>query len=104
MLSTVGCQSPETLQVLERLVSTCSRTRQIIILRNGTGPGVRKSKRPLLVCQTCSMKTSEFGINIKPDNSIPFGNKVTGYFIVTSTPASLKDYTCSQLIILIRYN
>ena len=54
--STEGCskfKGPETRQVQKRLVSTCKS-------QSGTGPGVRRSKRPLLACRTrciCSMET-----------------------------------------------
>ena len=59
--STEGCskfKSPETWQVYERFVSTLEH--KSCKSRNGTGPGVRRSKRSLLACRTrciCTMET-----------------------------------------------
>ena len=45
---------------------------------NGTGPGVRMSKRPLLVSRIrCNdlWKPPKFGNKVKIGNKVPFGNK-----------------------------
>ena len=45
---------------------------------NGTGPGVRRSKRPLLASRTrCSVlwKPPKFGNKVKIGNKVQFGNK-----------------------------
>ena len=57
--STEGCskfKGPEIRQVQERLVSTLEHKQ----VQSGTGPGVGRSKRPLLACRNrciCSMET-----------------------------------------------
>ena len=44
---------------------------------NGTGPGARRSKRPLLASRVlqCSMETSKFGNKVKIGIKVQFGNK-----------------------------
>ena len=45
---------------------------------NGTGPGVRRSKRPLLASRTrCNVlwKPPKFGNKVKIGNKVQFGNK-----------------------------
>ena len=45
---------------------------------NGTGPGVRRSKRPLLASHTrCNVlwKPAKFGNKFKIGNQVQFGNK-----------------------------
>ena len=45
---------------------------------NGTGPGVRRSKRPLLASRTCSnvlWKPPKLGNEVKIGNKVQFGNK-----------------------------
>ena len=44
---------------------------------NGTGPGVRRSKRPLLVSRTrCYVNLLKFGNKVKIDNKIQFGDRL----------------------------
>ena len=49
---------------------------------NGTGPGVRRSKRPLLASRTrCNVlwKPPKFGNKVKIDNKMQFGNKFANW-------------------------
>ena len=46
---------------------------------NGTGPGVRRGKRPLLASRTCCnvlWKPLKFGNKVKIGNKVQFGNKL----------------------------
>ena len=61
-------------QVQERMVSTLEQMQ----VPNGTGPCVRRSKRPLLASRTrCSVlwKPSKFGYKFKIGNNVQYGNK-----------------------------
>ena len=54
---------------------------------NGTGPGVRRSKRPLLAsCTRCNVlwKPPKFGIKIKIGDKVQFGNKFANWCNVGS--------------------
>ena len=54
---------------------------------NGTGPGVRRSKRPLLASRTrCNVlwKPPKFGIKVKIGNIVQFGNKFANWCNVSS--------------------
>ena len=49
---------------------------------NGTGPGVRRSKRPLLASRTrCNVlwKPLKFGNKVKNGNNVQFGNKIANW-------------------------
>ena len=49
---------------------------------NGTGPGVRRSKRPLLASRTrCNVlwKPPKFGNRVKIGNKVQFGNKFANW-------------------------
>ena len=52
---------------------------------NGTGPGVRRSKHPLLASRTrCYVlwKPSKFGYKVKIGNKVQFGNKFANWYNV----------------------
>ena len=52
---------------------------------NGTGPGVRRSKRPLLASRTrCNVlwKPPKFGNKVKIGNKVQFGNKFANWCYV----------------------
>ena len=52
---------------------------------NGTGPGVRMSKRPLLASRTsCNVlwKPPKLGNKVKIGNKVQFGNKFANWFNV----------------------
>ena len=54
---------------------------------NGTGPGVRRSKRPLLASRTrCNVlwKPPKFGNKVKNGNKVQFGNKFANWCNVLS--------------------
>ena len=54
---------------------------------NGTGPGVRRSKRPLLASRTrCNVlwKPPKFGNKVKIGNKVQFGNKCANWCNVRS--------------------
>ena len=54
---------------------------------NGTGPGVRRSKRPLLASRTrCNVlwKPPKFGNKVKIGNKVKFGNKVANWCNILS--------------------
>ena len=54
---------------------------------NGTGPGVRRSKRPLLASRTrCNVlwKPPKFGNKVKICNKVKFGNKVANWCNILS--------------------
>ena len=54
---------------------------------NGTGPGVRRSKRPLLASRTrCNVlwKPPKFGNKVKIGNKVQFGNKFANWCNVWS--------------------
>ena len=55
-----------------------SQTLEQMQVPNGTGPGVRRSKRPLLASRTrCHVvwKPPKFGNKVKIGNKVKFGNK-----------------------------
>ena len=55
------------------------KTKQV---QNGTGPGVRRSKRPLLAnCTRCNVlwKPPKFGNKLKIGNKVQFGNKFANW-------------------------
>ena len=67
-------KDPYTSQVQERMVSTLEQMQ----VPNGTGPGVRMSKRPLFASRTrCNFlwKPPKFGNKVKIGNKVQFGNK-----------------------------
>ena len=69
--------------VQERMVSTLEQMQ----VPNGTGPGVRRSKRPLLASRTsCNVlwKPPKFGNKVKIDNKVQFGNKFANWWNVWS--------------------
>ena len=91
--STEGCsklKSLETRQVQERLVShrnTCKS-------QSWTGPGVRRSSRPLLACRTrckCSMETVQI---CKKSNSVITSSWVTGSKFVQCLINGVCYFTC----------
>ena len=54
---------------------------------NGTGPGVWRSKRPLLASRTCCnvlSKSPKFGNKVKIGNKVQFGNKFANWCNVLS--------------------
>ena len=69
---------------------------------NGTGPGVRRRKRPLLASRTrCNVlsKPPKFG-NKEIDNKVQFGNK---FYLATSAgvgyaPPILKTKICQRAV------
>ena len=70
--STEECS--KTWQVQERTVSILEQMQ----VPNGAGPGVRRSKRPLLASRTrCNVlwKPPKFGNKVKIGNKVQFGNK-----------------------------
>ena len=67
-------KGPQTWQAQERTVPTLEQTQ----VPNGTGPGVRRSKRPLPASRTrCNApwKPPKFGKKVKIGNKVQFGNK-----------------------------
>ena len=71
--STEGCSKLKRSEVQERMVSTLEQMQ----VPNGTGPGVRRSKRPLLASRTrCNFlwKPPTYGYKVK------IGNKIQFYF------------------------
>ena len=51
-------------------------------VQNGTGPGIRRSKRPLLASHTrCNVlwKHPKFGNKVKIGNKVQFGNKFANW-------------------------
>ena len=61
---------------------------------NGTGPGVRRSKRPLLASRTrCNVlwKPPKFGNKVKIGNKVQFGNKFANWCNVWSIDAIKTD-------------
>ena len=76
-------KGPQTWQVQERMVSTLEQMQ----VPNGTGPGVRRSKRPLLASRTrCNVlwKPPTFGNKVKIGNKVQFGNKFANWCNVWS--------------------
>ena len=75
--STEGCpklKRSADMKVQERMASTLKQME----VPNGTGPGVWRSKRPLLASRTrCSVlwKPPKFGNKVKIGNKVKFGNK-----------------------------
>ena len=62
----------------ERMVSTLEQMQ----VPNGTGPGDRRSKRPLLARRTrCNVlwKPQKFGNKVKIGNKVQFGNKFANW-------------------------
>ena len=56
-------------------------------VQNGTGPGVRRSKRPLLASRTrCNvlLKPPKFGNKVKIGNQVQFGKKFANWFNILS--------------------
>ena len=72
---------------------------------NGTGPGVRRSKRPLLASRTrCNVlwKPPKFGNKVKNGNKVQFGNKFAkdlGRFIIQICP-TYNDERCSRHMLI----
>ena len=59
---------------------------------NGTGPGVRRSERPLLVSRTrCNVlwKPPKFGNKVKIGNKVKFGNKFANCVMFDQLSVSL---------------
>ena len=76
-------KGPYTWQVQERMVSTLEQMQ----VPNGTGPGVRRSKRPLLASRTrCNVlwKPPKFGNKVKIGIKVQFGNKFANWCNVWS--------------------
>ena len=79
--STEGCSK------LKRSVDMTSSGKNGLNIRtnaspNGTGPGVRRSKRPLLASRTrCNVlwKPSKFGNKVKIGIKVQFGNKLANW-------------------------
>ena len=58
------------------------RTNASPTVPNGTGPGVRRSNRPLLASRTrCNVlwKTPKFGNKVKIGNKVQFGNEFANW-------------------------
>ena len=56
-------------------------------LPNGTGQGVRRSKRPLLASRNVAMfcgNLPKFGYKVQIGNKVHFGNRFTNWFNVSS--------------------
>ena len=67
-------KGPQTRQAQERMVSTLEQMQ----VPNGTGPGVRRSKRPPLASRTrCNVlwKPPKFGNKVNIGIKVQFGNK-----------------------------
>ena len=67
---------------------------------NGTGPGVRRSKRPLLASHTrCNVlwKPPKFGNKVKIGNKVQFGNKFSNYEFI---PERFFSYTTTYPLLL----
>ena len=63
------------------------RTLEQMQVPNGTGPGVRRSKRPLLASRIrCNIlwKPQKFGNKVKIGNKVQFGNKFANWCNVWS--------------------
>ena len=71
-------KGPYTWQVQERMVSTLEQMQ----VPNGTGPGVRRSKRPLPASRTrrnAPWKPPKFGNKVKIGNKVQFGNRFANW-------------------------